>query len=98
MITAKHGWPDSDIGAHQVAHGMGEALDYLIGIALAAGLVDIARKLDDANADLTAVKVDIPGSTPCSGSASNGPGYRPAHVEHSRALNGWPTSRRPFKQ
>lgn len=36
----------------QVADGMSEALTYLIGVALSAGLDDVARKLSDANADL----------------------------------------------
>lgn len=48
---------------------MGEALDYLIGIARAAGFVDIARKLDDANAELTAVRSEDSGSSPRNGAS-----------------------------
>ncbi len=98
MMTANESWPEPEFGATQVAHGMGEALDYLIGIALAAGLVDIARKLDDANADLIAVKFDDPGSTPRKNSASNGRGCRPTRVENLRAASTWPTARRPSEQ
>lgn len=45
--VAEHEYSD-----RQVADGMSEALTYLIGIALSAGLDDVARKLSDANADL----------------------------------------------
>lgn len=70
-MAAKNYWSKSEYSARQVANGMGEALDYLIGIALAVGLVDIARKLDDANAELTAMRFDDPGSSPRSGAAEN---------------------------
>jgi hypothetical protein len=39
-------------GARQVASDMSEAVSYLIGVALSAGLGDIARKLNDVNLEL----------------------------------------------
>lgn len=71
----KKNWPASEFGARRVVNGMGKALDYLIGIALTAGLVDIAQKLGDANADLTAVQFNDSRSSPRS-SASDGREYR----------------------
>lgn len=39
-------------GAGQIASDMSEAVSYLIGVALSAGLGDVARKLNDVNMEL----------------------------------------------
>ncbi len=44
-------------GARQIASDMSEAVSYLIGVALSAGLGDVARKLNDVNLDLQCVQL-----------------------------------------
>lgn len=44
-------------GARQVASDMSEAVSYLIGVALSAGLGDVARKLNDVNLELQCMKL-----------------------------------------
>jgi len=51
MDTQKHAAARQD-GARQVASDMSEAVTYLIGVALSAGLGDVARKLSDVNIEL----------------------------------------------
>lgn len=45
-------------GARQIAFDMSEAVSYLIGVALSAGLGDVARKLNDVNSDLRCMQLD----------------------------------------
>jgi len=51
MDTQKHSTSRQG-GARQVASDMSEAVTYLIGVALSAGLGDVARKLSDVNMEL----------------------------------------------
>lgn len=44
--------PTMNGGKRQVAYDMGEALSYLISVALSAGLSDVARKLNDIHLEL----------------------------------------------
>ncbi len=44
-------------GARQVATDMSEAVSYLIGVALSAGLGDVARKLNDINLELQCMQL-----------------------------------------
>ena len=44
-------------GARQVASEMSEAVSYLIGVALSAGLGDVARKLNDVNLELQCMQL-----------------------------------------
>ena len=43
--------------ARQVASDMSEAVSYLIGVALSAGLGDVARKLNDVNLELQCMQL-----------------------------------------
>ena len=44
-------------GTRQVASDMSEAVSYLIGVALSAGLGDVARKLNDVNLELQCMQL-----------------------------------------
>ncbi len=44
-------------GARQIASDMSEAVSYLIGVALSAGLGDVARKLNDVNLELQGMQL-----------------------------------------
>jgi hypothetical protein len=44
-------------GAKQVASDMSEAVSYLIGVALSAGLGDVARKLNDVHLELQCMQL-----------------------------------------
>ncbi len=46
-------------GARQVASDMSEAVSYLIGVALSAGLGDVARKLNDINLELQCMRLAV---------------------------------------
>ena len=46
-------------GARQVATDMSEAVSYLIGVALSAGLGDVARKLNDVNLELQCMQLAV---------------------------------------
>ena len=43
--------------ARQAASDMTEAVNYLIGVALSAGLDDVARKLSDVNMELHSTRL-----------------------------------------
>lgn len=45
-------------GARQIASDMSEAVSYLIGVALSAGLGDVARKLNDVNTELQCMQLE----------------------------------------
>ncbi|UCH74162.1 MAG: hypothetical protein JSU82_17950 [Rhodospirillales bacterium] len=45
-------------GARRIASDMSEAVSYLIGVALSAGLGGVARKLNDVNAELQCMQRD----------------------------------------
>lgn len=44
-------------GARQIVSDMSEAVSYLIGVALSAGLGDVARKLNDVNMELRCMQL-----------------------------------------
>lgn len=56
------------IASRQAASDMTEAVNYLIGVALSAGLDDVARKLSDVNMELHSTRLaaneDDPDQTP----------------------------------
>lgn len=56
MDTQKHSTPREG-ATRQVASDMSEAVTYLIGVALSAGLADVARKLSDVNMELQCMQI-----------------------------------------
>jgi hypothetical protein len=67
-------------GAQQIASDMSEAVSYLIGVARAAGLEAVARKLNDVNIELRELKL-IQLDLSIDAKKDEGPEQRPA-VKH----------------
>ena len=51
--------PQGRGGARRIASDMSEAVSYLIGVALSAGLGGVARKLNDVNTELRCMQRDV---------------------------------------
>lgn len=56
-MSVHHKHTPTQDGTRQVASDMSEAVSYLIGVALSAGLGDVARKLNDINLELQCMQL-----------------------------------------